>query len=122
ALVIASSPARANRESTELCAQASRDLYNLDLERAIETYRRASKSDPADSAAQRGLATSLWLFVTYDRGTVTVDEYLGRPSTASRQLPPPPAETATAFRVALDNAVAVARRHIATAPKDPDGH
>jgi tetratricopeptide (TPR) repeat protein len=115
--------ARANPESQVLRAQAAADIYNLDRDEAIALFKRAIAADPTDAAAYRGLATGLWLSITFRRGNMTVDDYLGRAVTkTSVAMTPPPAEVATAFKDALDHAVALARQRLEQNPKDADAH
>src|SRR5712692_7582267 len=89
---IAPARAFANDASKALRAQASSELYNLDREQAVATYRRAVAADPQDSGAYRGLASALWLAITFRRGGMTVDDYMGRiarPDTHAAAPPPP---------------------------------
>src|SRR6185503_10193071 len=98
-------------------------IYNLEHDLARDTFQAAVAADPDDPAAYRGLATSLWLSITFRRGNMTVDDYLGRsnkPSTAA--LPNPPPETVAAFRDAIERAIAIGRKRIAVNPRDADGH
>jgi tetratricopeptide (TPR) repeat protein len=112
--------AYANRESAALRARAAEEFYNLDREQALATYREAVSADPQDAGALRGLASTLWLSITFRRGNMTVDDYLGRATKPNNQLPPPPPETAAAFRDAIDRALALSRAHIAANPRDAD--
>jgi len=114
--------ARANARSAELRARAASELYNLDRERAVETFREAIAADPDDAAAYRGLASALWLSITFRRGNMTVDDYLGRISRPRSTPTPPPAETVTAFRDALEHGLAIARRRLMANPRDTDAH
>jgi tetratricopeptide (TPR) repeat protein len=116
--------ARANRESTALLARATAELYNLDHERALATFREAVAADPADPAAHRGLAIGLWLSISFRRGNMTVDDYLGSVS-VSRQASagsPPSAQTAAAFQEALEQALALARKQVEANPRDAEAH
>src|SRR5262245_54735946 len=124
ALVGVLAPARpGNPESDALRARAASDIYNLDRDEAMALFKRAIDADPSDAAAYRGLASSLWLSITFRRGNMTVDDYLGRAVTkTSSAMAPPPAEVATAFREALDHAVALARKRLEQNPKDTDAH
>jgi tetratricopeptide (TPR) repeat protein len=122
-LIAATVPARANRESEALRARASIDIYNLDRDEGIAGFKRAIAADPLDAAAYRGLATGFWLSITFRRGNMTVDDYLGRAVTRpSPNAEPPPAEVATAFREALDHALTLARTQLAQNPKSADAH
>jgi len=115
-------PALANRESEALRAKASAQIFNLDRDLAVDTFRQAIAADPEDAAAYRGLATALWLSITYRRGNMTVDDYLGKVSKPTTAAPPPPAEVASAFRDAVDRALAIARKRVEQNPKDADAH
>ena len=115
-------PAMANRESDALRARASAELFNMDRDQAIATFRQAIAADPQDAAAYRGLATILWLSITYRRGNMTVDDYIGRVSRTNASPEPPPPATAAAFHDALDRALALGRKRIEANPRDADGH
>src|SRR5258707_9513506 len=116
-------PAQANPASEALRVKAANHIYNLEHDLAREGFLAAVAADPDDPGAYRGLATSLWLSITFRRGNMTVDDYLGRankPSTAA--LPNPPPETVAAFRDAIERAIAIARKRIALNPRDADAH
>src|SRR5580765_655580 len=114
-LGMASVPAQGNPESEALRAKAADHSYNLEHDLALATFRQAVQADPQDAGAYRGLASSLWLSITFRRGNMTVDDYLGRPNKPNaNQLPNPPAETVNAFREAIEKATALARQRIAT--------
>jgi tetratricopeptide (TPR) repeat protein len=115
-------PALANRESDLLRARGANEIYNLDQDQAIATYRQAIAADPQDAAAYRGLATALWLSITFRRGNITVDDYLGRGVSRSKALGPPPTELAASFQDAIDRALRLARKRIETNPGDADAH
>src|SRR5580765_6452507 len=115
-------PASANQESDALRARAALETYNMDRERALATYRQAVAADPEDPAAYRGLASALWLGITFRRGNMTVDEYLGRVNRTKQAPAPPPAEDAAAFQEALAKAVALARKRLEANPRDLDAH
>jgi tetratricopeptide (TPR) repeat protein len=112
-----------NPRSDALRAEASRQIYNLDRDQAIATFREAIAADPNDAAAYRGLATGLWLSITFRRGNMTVDDYLGRGvSKPNTPAEPPPPDVDAAFRAALDRATAIARQRLAQNSKDADAH
>src|SRR5476651_927355 len=125
ALLIALSavPARGNPESEALRAKAAAHTYNLEHDLAQATFRQAVAADPLDAGAYRGLASSLWLSITFRRGNMTVDDYLGRPNKPNTNpLPNPPADAVAGFKDAIDKATALARARIARNPKDADAH
>jgi tetratricopeptide (TPR) repeat protein len=113
---------RANPASEALRARASAHLYNLDHAEALADFRQAVAADPQDAAAYRGLATSLWLSITFTRGNMTVDDYLGGVMKPPGAPAPPPAETAAAYRDTIEKAIAIARRRIAANANDADAH
>jgi len=115
-------PAVANRESDALRARAAVETYNMDRERALATYREAVAADPGDAAAYRGLASALWLGITFRRGNMTVDEYLGRVSRTQTTPVPPPPEEAAAFRDAVEKAAAISRKRLDANARDADAH
>src|SRR4029078_13614127 len=69
--------ARANGQSAALRARAASELYNLNHDRALATFREAVAADPQDPAAYRGLAIEMGLNISFRRGNMTVDDYLG---------------------------------------------
>ncbi len=115
-------PAWASRESDALRARAADEIYNMDRDQAVETYRRAIATDPEDAAAYRGLASALWLSITFRRGNMTVDDYMGRVARSKAPPEPPPPEIAAAFHEALEKALAIARRRVTASPRDADAH
>ncbi len=122
-LMRAAAPAAANPASEALRAKAADYTYNLDHAEALATFKQAVAADPLDAGAHRGLALSLWLGITYRRGNMTVDDYLGRVATPNNaQVTPPPPETAAAFSASIDRAIALARQRLAANPRDPDAH
>jgi len=118
----APAPALANRESDALRARAAEQIYNLDRDAAVVTYHQAIAADPQDAGAYRGLASGLWLSITFRRGNMTVDDYLGKLARPTGQPPPPPADVAAAFRDALDRALALSRKRLAEGARDADAH
>jgi tetratricopeptide (TPR) repeat protein len=122
AMLACAAGARANPASAALRAKAVDQIYNLDRDDALATFREAIAADPQDPAAYRGLATALWLSITFRRGNMTVDDYLGRVSKPNGPAAPPPPETAAAFAQAAEQAIALARAQIRANPRDADAH
>src|SRR5262245_31582037 len=122
ACVTASARAAANPESQALRARASAEIYNLDRDRALETFRQAIAADPQDPGAYRGLATALWLGITYRHGNMTVDDYLGKATTPSGPPVPVAPEIAAQFDDALGRALAIGRKRLEQNPRDADAH
>jgi tetratricopeptide (TPR) repeat protein len=112
----------ANRESQALRARANAELYNLDQTDALTTFRQAVAADPTDAGAYRGVAAALWIQITFRRGNIMVDDYLGRVTKPSTTMPPPAAESVAAFHDALERAIALARQHIASNGRDAAAH
>src|SRR5712671_1734871 len=121
-LVAAPLRAGANPASEALRARASAHLYNLNHVEAMADFRQAVAADPQDGAAYRGLATSLWLSITFTRGNMTVDDYLGGVAKPNGSTAPAPPETTAAYRETIDKAIALARQRIAANPNDADAH
>ena len=116
--------AHANAESAALRARAASELYNLNHERALATFREAVAADPQDPAAYRGLAIQLWLNISFRRGNMTVDDYLGAVSVGRQAAggSPPSEPTAGAFQETLEHAIALARNRIEANPRDAEAH
>jgi len=115
-------PALANRESDALRVKGAAQIFNLDRELDLDTFKQAIAADPTDAAAYRGLATALWLTITFHRGNMTVDDYIGKVTKPTTSAPPPPPDIAAAFRDALEHALAIARKRIERNPRDADAH
>src|SRR5262245_29359433 len=121
-LTLCAAPASGNSASEALRARGASEIYNLDRERAIESFRAAIAADPQDAAAYRGLASSLWLSITFRRGNMTVDDYLGSVSRTRSAAAPPPADVVAAFNDALEHAMTLARARVAANPRDASAH
>ncbi|HZP48199.1 MAG TPA: tetratricopeptide repeat protein [Vicinamibacterales bacterium] len=122
-VTLGSAPAAANEQSRRLRTQGAEQIFNLDRDAAADSFRQAIAADPQDVAAWRGLATTLWLSVTFRRGNMTVDDYLGGSAgKPGGTWPSPPPETVTAFRDAIDRALAISRQRLAQNPRDADAH
>lgn len=115
-------PAGASRESEALAIQGAGHTYNLEHGRAITAYRQAVAADPQDARAYRGLAAALWLRITFQRGNMTVDDYVGSVRGRNTAPAPPPPDIAAQFREALDRAILLARQRIVANPRDAEAH
>lgn len=109
----------ADERSLALRQRASRELFSLEPERAMATYREAIAVDPQDAGAYRGLAGAVLADISMRRGTMTVDSYLGRVSRSDVPMPPPPPELVGRFNDAINQAIALARQKVAAHPRDP---
>src|SRR3954468_25011755 len=119
---LAAADARANPASEALRAKAANHTYNLEHDLALATFREAAAADPQDSGAWRGVASALWLSITFRRGNMTVDDYLGGVKRQTAAPVPPPPEVAAAFRDAIDKAIALSRSRVAANARDVDAH
>jgi tetratricopeptide (TPR) repeat protein len=122
AFVAAAQSVDANPASVALRLKGSQQIYNLDRDDAITTFREALAADPQDSAAYRGLATAMWLSITFRRGNMTVDDYLGRVTKPNAQMAPAPPETVAAFHEALNKAMTLAQTRVDRDQRDADAH
>ena len=111
--------AAASQESARLRARAFDLAYNLDYEAATREMEAAVKADPSDPAAERGLAVIPWLMISFTRGTVTVDDYLGSISRQNVALREPPADLAARFHRHAARALQLAEAQVAARPRDP---
>ena len=121
-LLCAAASAAGNPASAALRARGSAEIYNLDRDRALESFKAAIAADPQDAGAYRGLAGALWLSITFRRGNMTVDDYLGNVTRARPGTAPPPPEIVAAFNDAIEHAMALARARIAANPRDAGAH
>jgi tetratricopeptide (TPR) repeat protein len=126
-VVVAASPfaatdAAGNPASQALRAKGASEIYNLDRDLAVESFKQAIAADPQDAAAYRGLASALWLSITFRRGNMTVDDYLGGVSRTKSTAPPPPSDVVAAFNDAVEHASMLARARIGANPGDASAH
>jgi tetratricopeptide (TPR) repeat protein len=114
--------AAANSASQALRAKGASEIYNLDRDLAVESFKQAIAADPQDAAAYRGLASALWLSITFRRGNMTVDDYLGGVTRTKSTAPPPPADVVAAFNDAVEHALTLARSRVAANSRDASAH
>jgi tetratricopeptide (TPR) repeat protein len=112
--------ASANAESARLRARAFELAYNLDYDAATREMEAAVKADPSDPAAERGLAMIPWLLISFSRGAVTVDDYLGNISRQNVALRQPPADLAARFHQHAGRALMLAEAQLAKQPRNPE--
>jgi len=112
--------ASANQQSAQLRARAYELAYNLDYAEATREMEAAVRADPADSAAERGLAVIPWLLISFARGAATVDDYLGSISRQNVAMQQPPADLAARFSRHAMRALELAEADVARRPRDPD--
>jgi hypothetical protein len=87
----------ATSHAEALRTRAFEAAYNLDHDQAVALFTQALAEAPDDIAAHRGVATVQWLEITFARGTISVDEFLGDAAPAG-SFPPPSPDWARAFR------------------------
>lgn len=110
----------ANDESRRLRARAFELAYNLDYDEATREMEAAVRADPSDSAAELGLAMVPWLLISFSRGAVTVDDYLGSISKQNVALRQPPVDLAQRFQRHSARALQLAEADVARRPRDPE--
>ena len=102
-------------------ARAFDAAYNLDHDRAVALFSEVLASAPDDIAAHRGIATVQWLEITFARGTISVDEFLGDARPAGKPPPVSP-ERARAFHHHADRALQLAEARARERPDDAEAH
>jgi tetratricopeptide (TPR) repeat protein len=110
----------ANPLSDQLRASAFQLAYNLDYDEATREMEAAVRADPMDSAAERGLAVIPWLLISFTRGAVTVDDYLGSISRQNVAMKQPPGDLAARFSRHATRSLELAEAAVAQRPRDPD--
>ena len=93
--------------------------YNLDHADAVRLLQEVLQSAPELPTTYRALASITWLQLLFSRGTVLVDEYLGRISRQDVQTAVPPPDVAGAFNRHLASAIQRAEARVAQRPGDP---
>ena len=121
-MLVAAPALDANSTFDELRARGFNLAYNLDHDEAIAVLKRAVAEDPDDPAAYRSVAAITWLHIMFQRGTVTVDDYLGQVTTPTVAVKEPPPELAAVFDDYCSQAIELAENRVRVAPDDPDSH
>lgn len=122
AALLAAADARADVQPQALVQKAADAAYNLDYDQSLALYRQALELDPDFPTAHRGLAALAWLQALFLRGTVTVDDYMGKLASAEIRLEPPPPDLAQAFHAHVKRAIDLAERAVRAGPRDPSAH
>jgi len=120
ALLLVPALAFASPESRVLRTRALASAYNLDYDLATREMEAAARADPRDAAAERGLAMIPWLMISFRRGAVTVDDYLGSISKENVAMREPPADLAQRFHAHIGRALELAEQGAAARPRDPE--
>jgi len=111
----------AAQDSAALRARGLQLGFNLDHAEALAAFQQASAADPQDLAAFRLEAAAAWTEQLFDRGAITVADYLGEArATLSRGAADPRLEST--MREALDTAIRLGERRVQEHPSDADGH
>ncbi len=92
--------------------------YNLDHDEAVRELTALAKLKPDLPTTYRALASITWLRLLFSRGTVLVDEYLGRISKRDVQMAPPPPDMAADFSRYLSAAISRAEAQAMRHPRD----
>jgi tetratricopeptide (TPR) repeat protein len=105
---------------TDVIDRAFTAAYNLDHNEAVQLARNAVAMAPADARAHRTLAAILWLDMLFQRGAVTVDNYMGSSSKAQLNLPKPAPEIDAEFKKELGMATQLVEARLKQNPRDID--
>jgi hypothetical protein len=120
AVLTAASAAAAQPDTTALRREAINLAYNLNFESGIAKAREAIAHHPQDPANHLTLASALWVQMLFQRGVLTVDEYLGPPVVADVTRTPPPAAATNLLLGSLERARDLARLRLRLNPHDAD--
>jgi hypothetical protein len=122
AMLAAPSASVATPESSRLRVRAYDHALNLDYDEATRDMEAAVKADPNDAAAERGLASIPWLLISFRRGAVTVDEYLGGITRQNVAMREPPGDLASRFNMHIQRAISLADVLAEARPRDAEAH
>ena len=92
--------------------------YNLDHDEAVRELAGLAKLEPDLPTTYRALASITWLRLLFSRGTVLVDEYLGRISKRDVRMAPPPPDMAADFSRYMSEAITRAETRVKRHPRD----
>jgi hypothetical protein len=109
-------PSAGGDPAAPLRVRASDAIYNLDYPDGVHLLDEAIAQDPTSSANERARAAALWLHIVFERGSVTVDQYLGSFRRRDMALDKPPAEDAAQFARHAARALSLAEQNLAAHP------
>lgn len=118
ALCFAAATAAASPPSEALRLRSVDLAYGLDFDAAAATIRDVIDRDPDNPANYLAQASIAWVRMLFERGALTVDEYLGPPSLSDVSRTPPPAHRSSELRAALARATALAEQQLRRNPND----
>jgi tetratricopeptide (TPR) repeat protein len=98
--------------------QAYASAYNLDHDAAVRELEALAKIEPDLPSTYRALASITWLRLLFSRGTVLVDEYLGRIARHDVHMAAPPADVTADFSRHLTRAISLAEARVERNPRD----
>jgi tetratricopeptide (TPR) repeat protein len=96
--------------------------YNLDHPEARALLDQAIAENRDDPDAHRAAAIVAWLRIGFLRGSITVDDYLGKVSKPNINMLPPPPEEAERFHRHIARALQLAEAELKRRPRDPNAH
>jgi tetratricopeptide (TPR) repeat protein len=117
ALLVAPAPAHAQ---DAVFARAYDLAYNLDHDEAMELLKRAALEHPNSADAHRHVAVVTWLKILFERGSVTVDSYMGGLTRSGFKLPKPPPQLDAGFKSYNQKAIALAQARVKANRRDID--
>jgi tetratricopeptide (TPR) repeat protein len=112
ALCLAAATAAASPPPDELRLRSINLAYNLDFDAADAAILDVIARAPDDPANHLARASIVWVRMLFQRGALTVDEYLGPPSLSDVSRTPPAARRSSELRVALARATALAEQRL----------
>jgi tetratricopeptide (TPR) repeat protein len=92
--------------------------YDLDHDAAVRELDALAKIEPDLPSTYRALASITWLRLLFSRGTVLVDEYLGRIARHDVQMDSAPSAIAADFSRHLARAISLAEARVQRSPGD----
>jgi tetratricopeptide (TPR) repeat protein len=97
--------------------------YNMDYERSVDLFGQAIAADPNDMASLRGAASVIWQRILFLRGSMLVEDYLGRvKGSEDVKMPDPPDDLDSAFQARIDKAIALGEQAVDRHYNDAAAH